>query len=136
MLSEFQLSEGRYNARDVLSTVRIYKHLAEALNRFGVVNVYLHDREMAKLALQMHRVGMPIDEAERIRVGDTLRGIRDKAIAELTEYTTRPEFIDWIVSFQAVKARISDPQAGGVDSAGLSESKESAYAQRIAIRKA
>lgn len=134
-LTEFQLSEGRYNARDVLSTVKLYKPLAQALTQHNVINVYLHDREMAKLALQMHRVGMPIDDEERKRVGAHLIEIRDASLIELRKYVDDPAFFDWIASFQAVKARKDDPQTGQADSIGLTESKESAYAQRIKLRR-
>jgi len=95
MLTEFQLSEGRYNARDVLATARLYAPLAGALATYGVIPVYLHDREMAKLALQMHRQGMPIDEDERKRVGNTLRKIRDEATQTLLQHTESPEFVAW-----------------------------------------
>lgn len=135
-LTEFQLSEGRYNARDVLATCRLYKHLADALHTTGTVNVYLHDREMAKLALQMQRIGMPIDLEERERVGKHLREIRDAGVAELRKYTEAPEFIDWVASFQATKPRKTDPQAGQVGADGTSESRESAYAARVVLRKA
>src|SRR6266849_8139048 len=134
-LTDFQLSEGRYNARDVLATARLYKPLADALSKHNVVQVYLHDREMAKLALQMHRIGMPIDNAERERVGQHLRGIRDEAISELRKHTDSPEFLEWIATFQAAKARKADPQAGQLSMPGMAESKESAFAMRVAKRK-
>lgn len=131
MLTEFQLSEGRYNARDVLATARLYKPLAEALDKFQVIPVYLHDREMAKLALQMHRQGMPIDEEERKRVGGTLRAIRDAAIEELTKYTESPDFVSWIATYQAAKARKDDAKAGEKSQDGTTHSAESAYAERV-----
>lgn len=135
-LSEYVLSEGRYNARDALATARLFKPLAEALAKFEVVNVYLHDREMAKLALQMHRQGMPIDNEERKRVGGTLRAIRDEAIATLEAFTADPAFPDWIATYQAAKPRKTDPKAGTLGLDGTVESAESAYAGRVVLRKA
>lgn len=134
-LSEFQLSEGRYNARDALATARLYAPLVAALEKHDVVNVYLHDREMAKLALQMQRIGMPIDEAERKRVGDTLRKIRNEAIEELEKYTQDPAFIEWIATYQAAKVRKADPKAGQTADDGTVESAESAYAKRVVLRR-
>lgn len=135
MLTSSQLSEGRYNARDVLATARLYQPLAEALEKTQTVNVYLHDREMAKLALQMHRQGMPIDETERNRVGDTLRAIRDEGISTLLATTENPEFVEWIATYQAAKARKSDPKAGEACLDGTTHSAESAYAARVVLRR-
>lgn len=135
LLSEFQLSEGRYNARDVLATARIYKPLIEAVKKFDVVKVYQFDREMAKLALQMQRVGMPIDNEERKRVGQHLGEIRDAAIAELERYTKSSDFVDWVAAFQAVKTRKGDAESGAGDLHGQSESYESAFARRVVVRK-
>lgn len=135
LLSESQLSEGRYNARDALATARLYKPLCEALQRFDVVNVYLHDREMAKLALAMQLQGMPIDEKERQRVGGTLRQIRDEAIRLLESFTLGPDFIEWIATYQAAKPRKDDCRAGQTSDDGTVESAESAYAKRVVRRR-
>lgn len=135
MLTEFQLSEGRYNARDVLATARLYQPLVEALYKTTTVDVYLHDREMAKLAMAMNQIGMPIDEDERKRVGNTLRSIRDEAIKEIEKYTTTEAFPEWIATYQAAKIRKSDPRAGATSADGTIESAESAYAKRVFIRK-
>lgn len=132
-LTEFQLSEGRYNARDVLAMCRIYKPLAQALARHNVVNVYAIDREMAKLALSMHRVGLPIDAEERLRVGNHLKEIRDSGLAVLREWTNHPDFFDHMASFQAVKSRKADDEK--LSQPELFNSAESAYAQRIVWRK-
>lgn len=131
-LNPYQLSEGRYNARDVLATCRIYQPLLNAVKQHNVVTVYQVDKQLARLALQMKRWGMPIDQQERQRVGDTLRGIRDAAIESLRQYTLNTTFPDWVCEFQAVTVRKGDiERLAEVEAAtGTTESAESAFALR------
>jgi len=115
MISEIELDEARYNSRDVLGMCRAYPHLLEELERTSTTNVYEYDELMADLALQMTRVGMPVNSELRAEIGARLRALRDTAIETMRPYTEgeyRDSFLDWVASFFAVKARNGEPVAG------------------------
>jgi hypothetical protein len=115
VITEIELDEARYNARDVLSCCRVYPHLADELDRTNTANVYEYDELMANLALQMTRVGMPVNSERRAEIGARLRTLRDEAIETLRPYTEgvyRDNFLDWVASFFAMKARKGEPVAG------------------------
>lgn len=134
------LEEGLYNARDVLGMCRVYQVLGEALGRTGTLDVYAVDRQMAFLATQMTRTGMPIDLAERDRIGDKLRAVRDEAaekLRPLTEGENQDKFLEWIAMYQAASIRKDDPQVGQLsDETGTVHSNESAFLARKGLRKA
>lgn len=134
------LEEGLYNARDVLGMCRAYQALGDALVRTGALDVYSVDRQMAFLAQQMTRTGMPIDIAARDALGDKLRVARDEAAEKLRQFTVEnnyESFVEWIALYQAAKIRKSDPQAGQMnDVTGTVHSAESAFLLRKAARKA
>lgn len=140
MTTVSSLTDGQYNARDVLSMCRIYPVLCDAVAQTQTVDVYATDLAMAHLALQMTRAGMPVDDAERKRVGDHLRKLRDEAAVLLVKYTDPPyrdTFVEWASKFYAVKARKGEPFAGKVrEEDGLVYSHELAFEARAAIRKA
>lgn len=127
------------NCRDVLGMCRIYQSLASALERTNSLSVYAADRQMAFLASQMTKTGMPIDVAERDKLGDKLRKVRDEAAEDLRPFTegeNRNLFVDWVAMFSATKARKGEPQAGDMNSTtGTVHSSESAFLVRQAIRK-
>lgn len=115
MISEIERDEAEYNARDVLGMCRAYPHLLEELERTDTINVYEYDELMADLALQMTRVGMPVNSERRAEIGARLRTLRDQAIEALRPYTEgeyRDSFLDWVAAFFAVKARKGEPTAG------------------------
>ena len=117
MISDIELEEAKYNARDVLGMCRVYPHLLDELERTDTVNVYEYDELMADLALQMTRVGMPVNSELRAEIGARLRALRDTAIETLRPYTEgefRDSFLDWVAAFFAVKARKGEPTAGAV----------------------
>jgi DNA polymerase I-like protein with 3'-5' exonuclease and polymerase domains len=136
---ETSLDEARYNSRDCLSMCRIYPFLLEAVQRTQTVDVYLLDRALAHIALQMTRCGMPIDIEERARVGAHLRELRATALVELRKYVegeSRDAFILWATQYMAAKARLKDPKVGEMnDATGTVHSYESALLARMAIRK-
>jgi len=136
---ETSLDEARYNARDCLSMCRIYPFLLEAVQRTQTVDVYLLDRALAHIALQMTRCGMPIDIEERARVGAHLRELRATVLVELRKYVegeSRDAFILWATQYMAAKARLKDPKVGEMnDATGTVHSYESALLARMAIRK-
>jgi hypothetical protein len=116
-LNAIDQQEAEYNARDVLSMCRMYPHLVEALERTDTVNVYEVDEQMADLALQMTRIGLPVDSEMRQAIGDRLRALRDEAVETMRPYTegaNRDAFIDWVSQFFAAKARAGEPVAGSV----------------------
>lgn len=140
MAPHAHIHEGRYNGRDVLSMCRAFEYLREAVERTDTVAVYLTDRAMAHLALQMTRAGLPIDDAERKRVGDHLRQLRDDAAKRLKQFTEgayRDAFVEWAARFMASKARKTDPQGGQADpDTGLPMSEEIAFQKRVIARRA
>lgn len=116
-ISSIELAEAQYNARDVLSTCRVYSPLLDALERNNVTNVYEVDEQMADLAIQMTRAGMPVNEDKRAAIGERLRTLRDSAIETLKIYTEDPyreDFITWAARFMATKARKGEPTAGSL----------------------
>lgn len=151
-MQPYELSEGKYNARDVLGMCRVYPFLLDAIERTNTANVYVVDRDMATLALQMTRAGMPVDVKERDRIGAHLRELRDAAVVELRKYTEPPyfdDFVRWVASFQATTLRkasvdkksgkvkrAADPEGGVLDPVtGLVESNEGAFNRRVEIRR-
>jgi hypothetical protein len=105
------------NCRDVLSMCRVFPHLVSAIEKFDVVDVYNTDEQLADLALQMTRIGLPVNSERRQEIGARLCKIRDDAIETLRPFTEgqyRAEFLSWIAKFFAVKARKGEPVAGSV----------------------
>lgn len=114
-ISQIERDEALYNARDVLSMCRVWPHLVEAMERTDTVDVYEADEQMADLALQMTRVGMPVNSELRQEIGKRLRALRDSAQEQLrvfTEGVNRDTFIEWVANFFAKRARKGEPQAG------------------------
>jgi hypothetical protein len=114
-LTAIEREEAVYNARDVLGMCRVWPHLVATMERRETSQVYEVDEQMAWLALQMTRVGMPVNSERRAEIGERLRTLRDQAIAQLRVYTEgeyRDSFIDWAATFMAVKARNGEPIAG------------------------
>ncbi len=134
------IEEGKYNARDVLGMCRVFSLLAAEVERTGTAQVYLYDREMAWLATQMTRQGMPVDLTEKERVGTRLREIRTTSLVELSKYVRgeyREEFIKWVSHYAAAKPRKADPKTGDLNPAtNLPHSNETAMLARVEIRKA
>lgn len=115
MLTESERNEAEYNCKDVLSMCRMYPHLADALVQTNTEQVYEVDEQMADLALQMTRIGMPVDSELRQEIGGRLRALRDSAIEILRAYTEGDNyelFVDWVARFFASKARRGEPVAG------------------------
>lgn len=132
--------DGRYNARDVLGMCRVYPFLQQSLVHVGTTEVYKADRELARIALQMHKVGMPVDLEERKRVRTVLEDLAKAAEAKLLVYTQGEHydtFLDWVCRFQGKNARKDDPQGGQTNiRTNLPHSDESAFLARVDIRKA
>ena len=117
MLTDIEREDAKYNARDVLSMCRAMPHLYEEMRRTSTEAVYSYDELMADLALQMTRIGMPVNSKRRAEIGERLRQLRDKAVEGLRPFTEgeyREPFLDWVSSFFAVKARNGEPVAGTV----------------------
>lgn len=115
MITAIELDEAAYNARDVLSMCRVMPHLVDELERTDTAVVYEYDELMADLALQMTRVGMPVNSELRAEIGARLVALRDAAIEAMRPFTEgdyRESFLDWVASFFAVKARNGEPVAG------------------------
>lgn len=133
------VEEGKYNARDVLGMCRTFELLCKEVARTGTEQVYIYDRQMAFLALQMSRVGMPVDLDEKTRVGGRLREIRDASAIELRKYVGgnhRADFLKWVSYYAAAKPRKADPKTGDLNPAtNLPHSNESALLARAEIRK-
>lgn len=117
MITSIEQKEGEYNARDVLSMCRVYSHLADALESRGTVDVYEIDEQLAELALQMTRVGMPVNSQTRQDIGARLRALREEAVKVLQPYTEdlyRESFLTWVATFFAAKPRKGEPIAGSM----------------------
>jgi hypothetical protein len=117
MITPRELDDASYNARDILGTCRVVGPLLEALKRMDVEDVYCVDEQMAELALQMTRIGLPVNSQQRIEIGNRLRALRDEAIETLKPFTEgefHDLFLDWIASFFAAKARKGEPTAGSL----------------------
>jgi len=116
-LTEIELEDAKYNARDVLSMCRVMPHLFAEIQRVGVEVVYGYDELMAELALQMTRIGMPVNTLRREEIGQRLYALRDKAIAELTPFTEgeyREPFLEWVATFFAKTVRKGEPTDGTI----------------------
>jgi hypothetical protein len=114
-ITAIELDEAKYNARDVLGMCRVMPHLVDELERTNTTVVYEHDELMADLALQMTRVGMPVNSERRAEIGARLVALRDAAIEAMRPFTEgayRESFLDWVASFFAVKARNGEPVVG------------------------
>jgi hypothetical protein len=117
MLTPRELDDAKYNARDTLGMCRVYSHLVEAVEAADVANVYEIDEFLADLALQMTRVGMPVNSERRQGIGERLRALRDSSIEVLRPYTEgehREEFLLWVAKFFAAKVRKCEPVGGAV----------------------
>lgn len=117
MLTEIEEADAWYNASDTLAMCRMMPHIWAELTRVGAEQVYAYDELMADLALQMTRIGMPVNIARREEIGQRLYALRDQAIEELTPFTEgeyREPFLDWVASFFAKTARNGEPKGGTV----------------------
>lgn len=116
-LTQAESNEAAYNCRDVLSMCRTYPHLVAALERTNTLDVYEVDEQMADLALQMSKIGMPVNSELRQQIGDRLRKLRDEAVTTLRLYTEgeyAERFLDWFAAFFARTVRKGEPAAGSL----------------------
>lgn len=105
------------NCRDTLAMNRMMPHLWAEITRTSSETVYAYDELMADLALQMTRIGMPVNIERREEIGKRLYALRDQAIAELTPFTEgeyREPFLDWVATFFAKTVRNGEPKGGTV----------------------
>ena len=97
---------------------RILPHLSTALEQTNTTNVYEVDEQMADLALQMTRIGLPVNSERRAEIGARLRALRDaadrdrcgptpRASSATTSSTGWPDFF-------AAKARKGEPTDGAI----------------------
>jgi hypothetical protein len=117
MLSQIEQDEAEYNCRDVLSMCRVLPFLVEGLEKTNTEIVYDYDEQLADLALQMTRIGLPVNSDRREEIGARLRALRDAAIIEMRPYTEgqhRDAFLDWVAAFFAGRARKGEPVSGEV----------------------
>lgn len=117
MLSEIERADAEYNARDTLAMCRMMPHIFHEVHRVGAEGVYAYDDLMADLALQMTRIGMPVNTLRREEIGQRLYALRAKAIAELTPFTEgeyRDPFLDWVATFFAKTVRTGEPTDGAI----------------------
>ena len=115
VIADLAIAEAKYNARDVLSMCRSLPFLVGGLQQFDVEGVYDVDERMAWLALQMTRIGMPVNTATRVAIGERLQALYDKAVEELRPFTEgdyRKGFLDWMAAFFAKTVRKGEPTAG------------------------
>ena len=75
-----------YNARDVRNTALAHRQMAPMLRAECVAQVHDHDLRMATIAMEMQRVGIPLDEAERSALGVEYRVQTEQALAEMRHY--------------------------------------------------
>ena len=75
-----------YNARDVRATALAHRAMATTLRAEAVAQVHDHDLRMATIAMEMQRVGIPLDEAGRDALGVQYRQQADDALAGMREY--------------------------------------------------
>jgi DNA polymerase I-like protein with 3'-5' exonuclease and polymerase domains len=116
-LTEIELADAQYNSRDCLAMCRAMPHLFAEIQRVGVEAVYGYDELMADLALQMTRIGMPVNTQRRAEIGERLYALRDRAIAELTPFTEgeyHEPFLDWVATFFAKTVRNGEPKDGTI----------------------
>ena len=117
MIAPAELAEAQYNCRDVLSTCRVYPHLVAEVERTNTVDVYNTDEALADLALQMTRIGMPVNSELRAEIGQRLYALRDSAVEVLKPYTEGEyldDFLGWVAIFFAAKARKGEPVDGAI----------------------
>ena len=117
MITPIELAESQYNARDVLGMCRVFPILVAEVERANVVDVYNTDEQLADLALQMTRIGMPVNSELRAEIGARLYALRDAAIEVLKPYTEgerHVDFIAWVATFFAAKARKGEPVDGAI----------------------
>jgi len=116
-LTEIEREDAKYNARDTLAMCRMVPHIFAEIQRVGAEGVYAYDELMADLALQMTRIGMPVNTKRREEIAQRLYALRAKAITELTPFTEgeyRDPFLDWVATFFAKTVRTGEPTAGTV----------------------
>lgn len=102
-----------YNALDVLSTARLVAPLTACIKRSQAERTWQIDQEMAKVALRMHLVGVPIDrQVNRALAGhfekmvaQSRRGIEGKA----ADPALQKDLFDRLAFEQAKRLRKSDP---------------------------
>lgn len=75
-----------YNARDVRATALAHRAMATTLRAEMVAQVHEHDLRMATIAMEMQRVGIPLDEAGRAAIGVEYRQQAEEALAGMREY--------------------------------------------------
>jgi hypothetical protein len=117
MITPIELAEASYNARDVLGMCRVFPHLVAEVERTNTVDVYNTDETLADLALQMTRVGMPVNSELRAEIGQRLYALRDSAVEVLRPYTEGEHlgsFLGWVAIFFAAKARKGEPVEGAI----------------------
>ncbi len=117
MITPIDLAEAKYNARDALSMCRMFPHLVAEVERAGVTEVYNLDEQLADLALQMTRIGLPVNSERRAEIGQRLYALRDAAIETLRPFTEgdkRDSFLGWVANFFAARPRKGEPVEGGL----------------------
>jgi hypothetical protein len=117
VITPIELAEAQYNARDTLGMCRVYPHLVAEVERTNTVDVYNTDETLADLALQMTRIGMPVNSQLRAEIGQRLYALRDSAVEILRPYTEGEyldSFLDWVAIFFAAKARKGEPVEGAI----------------------
>jgi hypothetical protein len=117
MITPAEMAEGLYNGRDVCGMCRVFPHLVAEVERADVVDVYNVDEQLADLALQMTRIGMPVNSELRAEIGQRLYTLRDVAIEILRPYTEgehREDFLGWVATFFAAKPRNGEPVDGSI----------------------
>jgi len=75
-----------YNARDVRATALAHRAMATTLRAEAVAQVHDHDLRMATIAMEMQRVGIPLDAAARDALGVQYRQQADDALAGMRAY--------------------------------------------------
>ena len=117
MITPIELAEARYNGNDCLAMCRMFPLLVAEVERANVVEVYNVDEQLADLALQMTRIGMPVNSEMRAEIGARLYALRDAAVEVLRPYTEgehRESFLGWVATFFAAKARKGEPVDGAI----------------------
>lgn len=74
-----------YNARDVRNTALSARAMRTELRIEQLTQVHKVDLRMSTIAMEMQRVGVPLDEARRMVMGEEHRRLRDEALQELRE---------------------------------------------------
>jgi uracil-DNA glycosylase family 4 len=81
-----------YNAADAFYTHHLYKTMDTYLESMGVDLVYGLDRQLADIALDWYRVGVGIDNAQRLALAETFREELEIELADMVEITKQPNF--------------------------------------------